>query len=155
MQRAGVVLRDEADHAAHVDAWLERRAKTLAPAQQVALFEQALGALWRRAEVTLGEITLTAIIDRVLCTASDAYPFLSELKIEETGISFEAFREQQTQNADLCAGLRLVLVEFLTVLGHLTDEILTPALHGELSRLALEGPSAPGGNDDGAQGAST
>ena len=33
-----------------------------------------------------------------------------------------------------------VLVEFLTVLGHLTDEILTPALHAELSKVALGEP---------------
>jgi hypothetical protein len=46
-----------------------------------------------------------------------------------------------------------VLVEFLTVLGHLTDEILTPALHAELARVALEGPGAVGGNDDDAPGA--
>jgi hypothetical protein len=61
---------DEADHVGHVDAWLDGAAKTLTSAQLITLFEQALGALWRRTEVTLGEVTLTAIVDRVLYTAS-------------------------------------------------------------------------------------
>jgi hypothetical protein len=33
------------------------------------------------------------------------------------------------QHAELTNAVHLVLVELLTVLGHLTDEILTPALH--------------------------
>ncbi len=36
----------------------------------------------------------------------------------------------------LRAAVRFVLVEFLSVLGVLTAEILTPALHAELARLA-------------------
>ena len=147
------MLLDEAAHAECVEAWLERTAKTLAPAQLVTLFERALSALWRRAEVTLGEVTLTAIVDRVLYTASETYPFLSALKVDETGIGFDRFREQGAHVANLPEAVRLVLVEFLTVLGHLTDEILTPALHAELSKVALERPGAVRGNDDGAEGA--
>jgi hypothetical protein len=144
---------DEADHAGYVDAWLDVAAKTPAPAQLITLFEQALGALWRRTEVTLGEVTLTAIVDRVLYTASEQYPFLSTLTVDRAGISFDGLRSQGAHDTNLREALRLVLVEFLTVLGHLTDEILTPVLHAELSRVALEGPRAVGGNDDGAQGA--
>ncbi len=52
-------------------------------------------------------------------------------------------------------------MEFLTVLGNLTDEILTPALHAELSKVALEEPGRTGketqdehgGDDDDAEGA--
>jgi hypothetical protein len=98
-------------------------------------------------------VTLTAIVDRVLYTASETHPFLSTLKIEAAGISFDGFREQGAQHANLHEAVRLVLVEFLTVIGHLTDEILTPALHAELSKVALRGRSATGGDDDGAEGA--
>jgi hypothetical protein len=151
--QVAIVLPDEAAHVECVEAWLDRAAKTLAPAQLVTLFERALSALWRRAEVTLGEVTLTAIVDRVLYTASETYPFLSALKVETSGIGFDGFREQGAHVANLPEAVRLVLVEFLTVLGHLTDEILTPALHAELSKVALEGPGAARGHDDGAQGA--
>jgi hypothetical protein len=144
---------DEEDHAGYVDGWLAGTAATLPPAQLLTLFEQALGALWRRTEITLGEVTLTAIVDRVLYTASEQYPFLSALTIERAGISFDRLRSQEAHDTMLCEALRLVLLEFLTVLGHLTDEILTPALHAELSGISAEGPGAVEGNDDGPQGA--
>ena len=142
---------DEAEHAALVEAWLDR-VGPLDPAQLVAVFERALSALWRRAEVTLGEVTLTAIVDRVLYTTAETHPFLSTLKIDERGVCFDAFRQVRVGHADLTDAVHLVLVEFLRVLGHLTDEILTPALHAELSKITPAGPGAMGGNDDGAQG---
>jgi hypothetical protein len=132
----------EVDHAAHVDQWLSQAARALAPPELVTLFEMALSALWRRAEVTLGEVTLTAIVDRVLYTASETYPLLGTLRIENGAPSFDEFRPQGEQDPTLVEAVRLVLVDFLTVLGHLTDEILTPALHAELSRIALVEPRA-------------
>ena len=142
---------DGADHAAVVEAWLDG-AGPLEPAQLVALFERALSALWQRAEITLGQVTLTAIVDRVLYTATETHPFLSALKIDQGGVCFDGFRGVGAQHADLAQAVHLVLVEFLRVLGHLTDEILTPALHAELSKVTPVGPGAMGGNDDGAQG---
>ncbi|HEX7600673.1 MAG TPA: hypothetical protein VF316_03670 [Polyangiaceae bacterium] len=100
-----------------------------------------MGALWRRSVVTLGEITLWAVVDRVLYMVSETHPFLSTLTVEKTGLRFDGFREQGgALDANLRPAVRLVLVEFLTVLGHLTDEILTPALHAELSKVALDEP---------------
>jgi hypothetical protein len=151
--RLSKAFSDEADHAGYVDAWLDGAATTPAPAQLITLFERALGALWQRTEVTLGEVTLTAIVDRVLYTASEQHPFLSTLTVEGAGISFDGLRAHGAHDTNLREALRLVLVEFLTVLGHLTDEILTPALHAELSGVALEGPGAVGGSDDDAPGA--
>ena len=71
---------DEANHAAYVAAWWTEAARGLPPALLISLFERATSALWRRAEVTLGEVTLTAIVDRVLYTASETYPFLSDVE---------------------------------------------------------------------------
>src|SRR5207247_5134373 len=85
---------DEASHAAHVEAWLDVAAKNLPPAQLVTLFERALDALWQRVHFTLGEVTLTAIVDRVLYTASEKYPFLSTLKVEGSEIRFGEFSKQ-------------------------------------------------------------
>jgi len=142
-------LKDEADHATHVEAWLLRAAKAPSPAQLASLFEQALGALLRRAHVTLGEVTLTAIVDRVLYTASEKYPFLSTLKVEADGISFDAFRRQPaTRRARLVPEVVcFVLVELLSVLGNLTNEILTPALHTELSKVGRDGSRRAAGDE--------
>jgi hypothetical protein len=129
-------------HAACVDAWLERSGKDLSSEARLRLLEAALGALWGRTASTLGEVTLTAIAERVLHDASERFPFFSSLKVEPTGgIPFRELREGagSAQDAELGDGIRFVLVEFLTVLGRLTAEILTPELHAELSNVALPG----------------
>jgi hypothetical protein len=150
------VPHDSADHAAYVQAWLSRaapRAGEMPAAGLIGLFERAMAAFWRRTHTTLGEVTLAAIVDRVLYTASESYPALSTLAIVETGVSFDEFRRQQEAlPSDLPQVIRFVLSEFLTVVGNLTDETLTPALHAELARVALQESENGGGDDEGAKG---
>jgi hypothetical protein len=133
---------EQGQHAVFVDAWLKRSGKDLSPEVRLRLFEAALSALWGRTTTTLGEVTLTAIAERVLHNASETYPLFSSLKVEPTGgIPFRELskRISSVHDAELMEGIRFVLVEFLTVLGSLTAEILTPELHSELSKVALPG----------------
>ena len=144
---------EEVNHAAYVEAWLRRaapNAKSLPSARLVSLFQRAMDALWQRAENTLGEVTLAAIVDRVLYTASEQHSFLSMLKVDDSGVSFDGLREQGAvpRDVDLAGVVSFVLAELLTVLGNLTDEILTPALHGELARITLEEPATTERDDD-------
>jgi hypothetical protein len=131
---------DDGQHALCIDAWLERSATGLAPEALLALFEAALNAVWIRSTTTLGEVTLTAIAERVLHNASERYSLLWSLKIESTrGIQCRELRDRigSVEPSELREAIRFVLVELLTVLGNLTAEILTPALHAEVSRVAL------------------
>ena len=135
---------DDSHHAAFVDAWLERSARNLSPEHLLRLFEAALGVLWARTQTTLGEVTLTAIAERVLYTASEKFPLFASLTIDATGgISFGELhkRARAMRDSELKEGSRFVLVEFLTVLGNLTAEILTPELHAELGTVALPRPA--------------
>jgi hypothetical protein len=131
-------MQDESDHAAVVRAWMERETTDLPAERLVDAFDAGFRALWRRANRTLGDVTLAAIMDRVLLTAMERFPTLAALEIEATGIRSGSLRERarSLRRDQLAEGLCFVLVEFLTVLGNLTAEILTPALHGELSRVA-------------------
>jgi hypothetical protein len=128
------------DHAACVNAWMERCAKELPPERLIQLFGQGFAAMWRRAHRTLGDVTLTAIADRVLHRAAEQFPTFSSLKVDVTGLQCDALRESAggLQHDQLEEGARFVLVEFLTVLGNLTADVLTPALHSELSKVAPE-----------------
>src|SRR5690242_15312956 len=67
---AGTRMTDDSEHRAFVEAWL-RTAGGATVDQLVALFEEAFDALWSRAYVTLGEVTLIAIVDRVVIDAGD------------------------------------------------------------------------------------
>jgi hypothetical protein len=153
---------DGGRHAACVDAWLERSGKGLSSESLLRLFEAALGALWTRTKTTLGEVTLTAIAERVLHNASEKYSLLWSLKVEPSGgIQCRELRERigSVEASELREATRFVLVELLTVLGNLTAEILTPELHAEIYNVVVPEairvgkatpgqPTATGGAED-------
>jgi hypothetical protein len=128
---------DDGDHGARVDAWLEHAAQGLPVERLVGAFETAFAALWRRAHLTLGDVTLSAITDRVLYVAAEHYPIFAAITLDGAGMRWDGFRQRAgTQPVtEIVAGMRFVLLEFLTVLGKLTGEVLTPPLHAELEAL--------------------
>jgi hypothetical protein len=132
----------ETDHQTCVDGWLEEQARDLAMPQLLALFDRALTAVWQRAQRTLGDVTLRAIMDRVLHTAADSHPVLSSLKLEASGVRSGDLAERVRSREELTEAMRFLLAEFLTVLGNLTADILTPALHSELTAVSVL-PEAP------------
>jgi hypothetical protein len=129
---------DENDHLERVDAWMDRATKSAPPERLVDALDRAFGAMWRRARVTLGDVTLAAILGRVLYTAAEKFPLLSSLEMDATGLKSDKLRARagSFKRDQLAAGIRFILVEFLTVLGNLTAEVLTPALHSELAKVA-------------------
>jgi hypothetical protein len=129
---------DDSAHEARVAAWFERVARGLPAEQLVTAFEAAFTALWRRAHQTLGDVTLSAITDRVLYIAAEKHPVTSALVLDVTGVRWDAFRERASAlpAERLVLAVRFVLLEFLTVLGKLTGEVLSAPLHAELEALA-------------------
>lgn len=124
----------QSEHEVVVTAWLERAARG-ARVETMEAFEHAFTALWRRAHVTLGEVTLKAIVERVLDAASEKYPTLTSIVVVDSGLRCDDLRTAADLTDDqVPAALGHVLLEFLTVLGDLTAQVLTPALHHELSK---------------------
>jgi hypothetical protein len=127
---------DDSDHKKHVTAWMGQAAG-LSSNQLARLFEQAIRAIWRRASFTLGDPTLTAIVDRVLYDATETFPIFGSLTLDENGINCAEFRERASSvsERELAKAIHFILVELLTVIGNLTAEVLTPFLHTELSKI--------------------
>jgi hypothetical protein len=142
---------DDSDHGGCVDAWFERNAKGVPVEELIVEFEAAFTALWRRAHQTLGDVTLAAIIDRVLYVASEQHPAMSALEIDVTGVRWEAFRQRAAtlQGEQLVDGVRFVLLEFLTVLGKLTGEVLSAPLHAQLAARARRATRADEASESG------
>ena len=134
-------MADGRAHTNHVNTWMAQAANGLSSEQMLQLFERAVGALWNRAYLTLGEITLTAIMDRVLYSAGEKFPPFESLKVEPTGIDYRKLHERREvlNERELAEGIRFVIAEFIVVIGSLTAEILTPALHAQLSKVSLKG----------------
>jgi len=134
---------DEGGHADLVDTWLARSANVLSASALRRLLEIALSALWARTKTTLGEVTLTAIGERVLYTAVERFPFLASFRIEAgRGIETRGDGPSLPREAEVREGARFLLSEFLSVLGNLTAEILTAELHAELMGVVLP-PGVP------------
>lgn len=99
-------------------------------------FERAFDAIWQRALLALGVVTLTAIADRVFYNAAEKFPVLSPLIAEADKPRWQELRQRAAgvPREELEAAIVFLLVELLTVVGNLTAEILTPALHAALKQ---------------------
>ena len=128
-------------HEAVVEAWLR---SSVPAGRELDALQRALDALWQRARATLGEVTLTAIAERALYDAAERYPAFSSIDVDTNGIRCDKLRPGAvSMTADeLREATNFVLVTLLTVLGNLTGEILTPALHDALARVTMM-PSLP------------
>ena len=130
---------DENLHIRCVSDWM-KHTKHVSPEELAGLFEKAVTVLWQRTYSALGDITIAAIVDRVLYNATEKYSVLGSLKLDSGGIRFVEFRQQAASinDRELKEAIQFVLVELLTVVGNLTADILTPALHSELSRVTVK-----------------
>ena len=126
-------------HDEAVDAWLSR----VTPASSAGLleaFERAVRGLWSRTEVTLGGVTLSAIVERVVHDAAERHPLFGTLRVDIGGVLFDELVRRASMHPDdeLRSGVRFVLLQFLSVIGNLTAEVLTDQLHRELLETAAE-----------------
>jgi hypothetical protein len=130
-----------------VSAWRDGKAGSLSPEALVDLYERALDALWRRAHMSLGEITLMAIVERVLHQGTEQFSHLAALKVESSGVHFAELRQAAStlDGALLDGSLAFLVTELLRVLGTLTGEILTPGLHAELRKVQGQPADERGG----------
>ena len=133
---------DHESHRATVSAWMATAGGGVARGGLVALLDAATAAIWQRAQRTLGDVTLAAIVDRVVSTSAEQFPFLATGTVGRSGVVFASpdGNEPALDDDELRAAMAFFLVELLTVIGHLTAEILTPALHEALTRARGEGP---------------
>ena len=127
-----------------VDTWLARRTHGLSAGQCSRLFAQAASALFNRAHVTLGDVTVAAIAERVTATAAERFAFLEGLELwggDVTGWDGLHGRAETLEREEVLRAARFVVIELITVLDRLTAGILTPALRLELDRVGK--PRAP------------
>lgn len=146
MRRVPSSMPERNIHEEVISAWREGWAGTLAPPALLDVFERALDALWRRAHMSLGEMTLMAIVDRVIHQGGEKYPHLALLKIETSGVHFgELHHSARTLDRErLEESFVFLMYELLRVFGALTGEILTPGLHAELHKVRVPPSASPG-----------
>jgi hypothetical protein len=136
---------EELGHAAVVELWCKRLTEHGSSVEIANMFGVTVEALWGRAVTTLGVVTLTAIAERVLSTATGRYPFLSALNARPNGNA--RWRQQAHERlalvprSQLLEGFRFAVLELLAVIGRLTAEILSEELHAAVTEIAT-GPAS-------------
>ena len=143
-------MADLRQHSNHVNTWLKQAGKGLSSEQLLRLAEIAMAALWKRAYLTLGELTLVAVTERVLYTAAETFPQLKSLKVTPAGMDWRELHEQHEllNKRELAEGVQFVIAEFMVVVDNLTAEVFRSAFHTELLKVTLEGPSMGGKQGD-------
>jgi hypothetical protein len=127
-------------HSKQVDDWIKQNAGGLPAEKLVVIFGEAILAIQKRAGMTLSEVTLSAIFDRVLYTSQQKFTLLSKVKIESKGIVLDALLDQaiDLERDEITGAFRFFLIELLTLLGNLTADILTKPLYRELFKVTAK-----------------
>jgi hypothetical protein len=120
-------------HERCVDAWMRSRVGSADNDYAVELLLIGLRALWERAEPSLGEVTLTAIVQRAIHTAERRHDELRQLGLHVSERGAIEVTDPLPPRAELGGAVSCVLVEVLRALGSLTAGALTPALHASLA----------------------
>jgi hypothetical protein len=128
---------ETSDHSPVIAALFAARRAEADAERAIDTLDAALGALWRRTERTLGAVLLAAVADRVIREVCGRHSFLVGTTVSESGFALNGMRTNTASVApeQVAAGARLLLVRFLEVLGNLTGDVLTSALHRELVQL--------------------
>jgi hypothetical protein len=73
--------------------------------------------------------------------------FVADVASNERGVDLDALRARADAlpREQLDAAASLILIRFLSVLGNLTADVLTPALHHELAKAASRNVENPRG----------
>jgi len=135
-------MSDEHDHVAVVEAW---RSATMELSSDGLLtaFERGFSAMWRRMHTTLGDVTLTAIGDRVLYDATERFPNQRGCRLGVEGLDATDLRSRASSptfdGEELALFVTFVLTELLTVVGALTADVLSDALHRALLESCCDG----------------
>lgn len=127
-------------HLKAVELFEKKKAGGLSFDKQLQLFKKAFECIEKRTLRTLSSITLLVVLDRVLHQSKDKYSLLSELKIDQKGLSFDSLIHNinKHNSEQLIEALRYLMVELLTVLGSITADILSAPLHKELLNVTLD-----------------
>lgn len=122
---------------ATTDAWLATALKADAtPAAILAVWEQAVVLLWRRAALTLGEVTLAVIFERVVMDVAVTHPLVAHVTLGDPGPDLRALHTAgaTADGKHLRAGLRAFVISYVSLIDALTGGILTPVLRKELEK---------------------
>jgi len=101
------------------------------------IYEDILETIRTRILPTIGRPATAAVVERALALAAEAHPLLSDVKMNEEGLSLEALREQAARGdkaEDIQAGLEQLLTDLVDAIATLTGDVLIRELAKEIEK---------------------
>lgn len=142
-----MIVHRNKSHAEQVSLWDEKICAGLDLNTFVRTYGCAIQAVELRSLVTLSSVTVKVVIDRALHESLGKYPLLSWVSVEPERLDLSRLIGQceSYDPSEVRQALQFLLIEVLNVLGNITAEVLTPALHTELLRVTAESVLIPTG----------
>lgn len=139
-----IVHRNES-HANQVNEWDAKICAGLDLKSFVRTYECAIQAVENRSLITLSSVTLKVVVDRALNESIEKFALLSWATVEPERIDLSRLLEkcESYDPTEIRKALRFLLIKILNVLGNITADVLSPALHSELMLVNAETILAP------------
>lgn len=127
-------------HKEIVHLWEEKNLQGPGPEQVIKIYGSAILAVEQRCLDTLSSVTVQVVLDRVLHEGLENYSLLSTITIGPKGLNLSGLnhKNENYKLEEITESLRYLLIEFLTVIGNITSEVLTTPLHKELMEVTHE-----------------
>jgi hypothetical protein len=121
-------------HSKFVSDWIRDTTKGLVQEELLLAFEKAFNRLLDGTRISISEVTMDAVLDRILDNCAESYPMMNQVFIEKTRFNFDDLRSELSKHHDeeIKSAFHYLITDFLFVIGNLTGELLTPQLHLEL-----------------------
>ena len=111
----------------------QEQVETIRKEEVVDVYGDLLQKLWNKIVITLGIVTLKAIMRRSLVMTAQRYDFLSQLEITDEGLDLATFKasvsEQEREN--MKAGFEELILNLFAILAELTGEVIVNKLFKE------------------------
>jgi hypothetical protein len=122
-------------HSTTVEEWITSLPPKSGKHKIYGKLEKAFIRIFDKAAVSVSEITLIPVLDRILYNSSEKFPLLSKIKISKDRPDFSDLKKslKKYDEKEIKTAFHYLLTEFLMVLGYLTGEQLTPLLHKEFN----------------------
>ena len=126
-------------HLKQIEAW-KKKNSNLSEKELPQLFINGIVAIHRKSLMTLSNVTVTAVVDRILHECQERFPALDTITNNSSGLHFKTFSDQiiTEKPKDIQVALQEFLLELLEVFGKITAGILTKKLHQELMTVTIQ-----------------
>ena len=127
------------DHSQSVQAWLKSAQTGLSSEELIDLFGLALSSVWTCAREIVSDITLLAVLDRVVAIAQEDYAWVPGIPLKANHPDLSALRTGAAgvNRKETLELVEFLLTEFIAIQGAMTAEVLTPRVNGALRTVRL------------------